>query len=79
MKISPTGSTFDSLLTEAGLLEEVEAVALKRILTFQLEEAILERGTTKSALAREMGTSRSQLDRLLDPNNVAVSLETITR
>ncbi len=73
------GSTFDSFLAEQGLLEEVEAVAVKRVLAWQFAEAIREQGTSKTALARTMKTSRSQLDRLLDPSNVAVSLETVTR
>jgi DNA-binding Xre family transcriptional regulator len=74
-----TGSTFDSFLEEEGLREEVEAVAVKRVLAWQLAEAMRKKKKTKQALARELQTSRSQLDRLLDPSNVAVSLDTITR
>ena len=73
------GSTFDSFLAEEGLLKEVEAIAVKRVLAWQFAEAIREQGTSKTALARSMKTSRSQLDRLLDPSNVAVSLETVPR
>ena len=77
--VEHTGSTFDSFLEEEGILEEVEAVAIKRVLAWQLAEAMRKTKTTKLALARELRTSRSQLDRLLDPQNVAVSLDTISR
>lgn len=79
IKFEHTGSTFDSFLEEEGIREEVEAVAVKRVLAWQLTEAMRRKKKTKQALAREMGTSRSQLDRLLDPQNIAVSLEAITR
>lgn len=55
------------------------AVAAKKIIVRHLNEAMIERRKTKQALAQELQTSRSQLARLLDPENVAVSLETITR
>jgi hypothetical protein len=74
-----TGSTFDSFLEEEGIREEVEAVAVKRVISWQLAEAMRLKKKTKQALAKELKTSRSQLDRLLDPQNVAVSLDTITR
>jgi antitoxin HicB len=74
-----TGSTFDSFLEEEGIREEVEAVAVKRVIAWQLAEAMRKKKKTKRALAKELNTSRSQLDRLLDPVNVAVSLQTITR
>lgn len=74
-----TGSTFDSFLEEEGIREEVEAVAVKRVISWQLAEAMRVKKKTKQALAKELKTSRSQLDRLLDPQNVAVSLDTITR
>lgn len=74
-----SGSTFDSFLEEEGIREQVEAVAVKRVLAWQLERAMQKRRKTKRSLARELRTSRSQLDRLLDPRNVSVSLATITR
>ena len=77
--IDHTGSTFDSFLEEEGIREEVEAVAVKRVISWQLTEAMKKKKKTKQALAKELKTSRSQLDRLLDPENVAVSLDTITR
>ena len=74
-----TGSTFDSFLAEEDIQQEVEAVAIKRVLAWQLERAMREQRKTKQAMAKELRTSRSQLDRLLDPQNVSVTLDTITR
>jgi antitoxin HicB len=74
-----SGSSFDSFLEEEGIREEAETLAIKRVLAWQLEQAMREQRKTKQAMAKELHTSRSQLDRLLDPQNVSVSLETITR
>lgn len=74
-----TGSSFDSFLEEEGILEETEAVAIKRVLAWQLSEAMRKRGITKKEMATRLKTSRSQLDRLLDPDNASVHLQTITR
>jgi hypothetical protein len=74
-----SGSTFDSFLEEEGIREEVEAVAIKRVLARQLEQAMQEQRKTKQAMATQLRTSRSQLDRLLDPQNISVTLDTITR
>jgi antitoxin HicB len=77
--VDHSGSSLDSLLAEEGILEEIEAVAIKRVIAWQLRATMKERGITKKAMAAQMHTSRSQLDRLLDPENAAVHLETITR
>jgi predicted XRE-type DNA-binding protein len=74
-----SGSSFDSFLDQEGIREEVEAVAVKRVLAWQLEQAMQEQQKTKQAMAKQLHTSRSQLDRLLDPLNVSVTLDTITR
>lgn len=74
-----SGSTLDSLLQEDGILEEVEAVAIKRVIAWQLAEIMRAKKISKKTMAARMRTSRSQLDRLLDPNNAAVHLATITR
>jgi DNA-binding Xre family transcriptional regulator len=74
-----TGSSFDSFLEEEGIFEEVQAVAIKRVIAWQLAEAMKASKISKKAMAERMGTSRSQLDRLLDPENSAVHLETIAR
>ena len=74
-----SGSSFDSFLEEEDILDEVEAAAIKRVLAWQLAEAMKVGKISKKAMAERMGTSRSQLDRLLDPENSAVHLQTITR
>ena len=78
-RIDHSGSTFDSFLEEQGIREEVEAVAIKRVLAWQLQQAMLKQQKTKQAMAKQLHTSRSQLDRLLDPRNISVRLDTITR
>ncbi len=74
-----SGSTLDSLLQDDGILEEVEAVAIKRVIAWQLAEIMRAKKISKKTMAARMRTSRSQLDRLLDPDNAAVHLATITR
>jgi antitoxin HicB len=74
-----SGSSFDSFLEEEGLLDEVEASAIKKVIAWQLAETMKTLGVSKKAMAERMGTSRSQLDRLLDPANPNVHLTTIAR
>ena len=62
-----------------GIREQAEAVAIKRVLAWQLEQAMQEQQKTKQAMAKQIHTSRSQLDRLLDPRNASVTLDTIAR
>ena len=64
------GSPFDDFLKEEGIYEEVTARAIKRVIARQLGALMQDQGLTKSALARRMRTSRTQLDRLLDPERV---------
>jgi antitoxin HicB len=78
-KLDHTGSSFDSFLEEEGIREEVEAVAMKRVIAWEFEQAMQRQQKTKLEMARALHTSRSQLDRLLDPTNAAVSLETVAR
>lgn len=66
-------------MEEEGIREEVEAVAVNRVISWQLGEAMRKKKKTKQAMAKELNTSRSQLDRLLDPQNIAVSVDTISR
>lgn len=73
------GSDFDSFLDEEGLLAEAEAVAAKRVLAHQFESAMKKRHLTKFTMAKRMKTSRSALDRLLDPKNSSVTLQTLER
>lgn len=73
------GSNFDEFLEEEGILEEVQAAALKRALALKLADIIKKKRITKSAIARQMRTSRAALDRVLDPGNTSVTLATLTR
>lgn len=74
-----TGSSFDNFLKEEGIYEECTVSALKRVLAWQIEQEMHRQKITKSAMADRMRTSRSQLDRLLDPEIAGVSLETLQR
>ena len=74
-----SGSSFDDFLEKEGIKNEVESAAIKRVLAWQFEQEMAKQQKTKQGMARELKTSRSQLDRLLDPANTAVSLETLAR
>lgn len=73
------GSSFDSFLAEDGILEEVSAVAVKRVIAWQITEAMKNEGLTKTALAERMHTSRAQLNRLLDAEDTGLTLDTLSR
>ncbi|BBC22881.1 helix-turn-helix domain-containing protein [Pseudanabaena sp. ABRG5-3] len=73
------GSAFDDFLEQEGILNEVTEVALKRVLAWQVEQAMKERGLTKSKMAKSMQTSRAALDRLLDPEYESVTLRTLDK
>lgn len=76
-KMEHTGSRFDEFLGEEGLLEDSQAVAIKRVVAFQLNRMMKRQSLTKVELARRMKTSRAALDRLLDPQNPSVTLHTL--
>lgn len=73
------GSDFDELLGEEGLYDETQAVAVKRVLAFELERSMQKAQLTKTAMAKRMGTTRAQLDRLLNPDNPATTLQTLVK
>ena len=73
------GSDFDDFLQEEGIFEVVEAAAIKKVLAAMIEQAMSETHITKTEMARRMGTSRTQLDRLLDPACPSVTLTTIAK
>jgi len=80
MKRSPhIGSTLDDFLQADGTYDEVQAIAVKRVLAFQVEESMKKAGLTKTEMARRMRTTRAQLDRLLDPDNPSTTLQTLVR
>jgi len=72
------GSSFEGYLADQGTLEETNTSAVKRVLAWQLEQAMEKKQISKSAMARAMRTSRSQLDRILDPDNDHIRLDTLT-
>lgn len=71
------GSSFDDFLKDEGLFEEVTAVAIKRFIAYQVAKKMSDDDLSKAEMARRMGTSRSALDRLLDPDNPSVTLQTL--
>jgi antitoxin HicB len=73
------GSDFDDFLEEEGILAETEAVAVKRVIAFQVERMMQEQNLSKTEMSRRMNTSRAALDRLLNPANQAVTLQTLDR
>ena len=73
------GSDFDDYLREEGDLEAVEAAAIKRVIALQIAQEMARSEVTKSAMALRMKTSRAALDRLLDPENPSVTLDTLAR
>jgi len=73
------GSDFDDFLAENDLLEPTTAVAIKRVIAWQITEAMKARGLSKKAMAERMRTSRSHLDRLLDEDDTGLTLETLSR
>jgi predicted XRE-type DNA-binding protein len=73
------GSTLDDFLREEGIFEDATNYAIKRVLAWQVEKAMRDQGITKVEMARRMGTSRAHLNRLLDPENDQVQLDTVQR
>lgn len=71
------GSSLDDLLEETGDLTEVNAVAIKRVIAWEITQKMETEHISKSQMAALMDTSRSALDRLLDPNNTSVTLHTL--
>lgn len=79
MKNEHIGSNFDEFLAEEGLLADAEAVAVKRVIAYQVEQMMKEQNLTKTEMSRRMNTSRAALERLLDPANQSVTLQTLDR
>ncbi|MBM6551842.1 XRE family transcriptional regulator [Marinomonas ostreistagni] len=77
MANSHIGSSFDDFLEASGTLAETNAVAIKRVIAWEIQQKIEQEHLSKSKMAKLMNTSRSALDRLLDPNNTSVTLHTL--
>lgn len=73
------GSSVDEFFAEDGLLEEIEAAAVKRVISLELQSELERTQMTKTELARRLETSRSQLDRILDPDNESITLNTLMK
>jgi antitoxin HicB len=73
------GSSVDDFFAEEGLLEEIEAIAIKRVIALELQDALDKTQMTKTELARRLETSRSQVDRILDPANESITLNTLIK
>jgi len=72
-------TTLDDVLAKDGTREEFEAVAIKEVLAWQLQKAMEEAGLSRHKLAAQLHTSRSQLNRVLDPKDGNITLETLIR
>jgi antitoxin HicB len=71
------GSRFDDFLAEEAMLEETTAVAIKRVIAWQIAKEMEAQQLTKTALAKKMRTSRAALNRLLDENDASLTLTTL--
>jgi len=77
--VSHTGLALDSVSPTENLLENAGALAAKRVIAWQLKAAMDAAHLTKKEMAKRLGTSRTQVDRLLDPAYVGIGLETVAR
>jgi antitoxin HicB len=73
------GSNFDDFLKEENLYEQVQAVAIKRVIAHQIAEEMKKKKLSKTEMANRMKTSRAALERLLDPDNASITLVTLER
>jgi antitoxin HicB len=73
------GSNFEDFLSEEGLLDDVDAVAIKRVIAYELTKTMKKKHINKTTLAASLRTSRSALDRLLDPNNTSITLNSLVK
>jgi antitoxin HicB len=79
MKRKHLGSTFEDFLAEDGILEECRASAIKFKIARELEKAMKEQDISKAEIAKRLKTSRTSVDRLLDPDNTSITLNTMAK
>jgi len=79
MKNPHIGTNYDDFLDEEDLRVDAEATAIKRVIAYQIELEMKQANLSKTAMAEKMHTSRTALDRLLDPANASVTLQTLER
>lgn len=77
MKSKHIGSSFDDFLAEEALLEAATAVAVKRVIAWQIEQEMAAQRLTKTSMAKKMHTSRAALNRLLDASDTSLTLTTL--
>ena len=63
------GSSIDDFLKEEGIFEEAQVQAVKEVVAWQLAEAMKKKNISKNKMATLLKTSRTQVDRILDPKN----------
>ena len=73
------GGSFRDFLQEDGILEEVEAAALKRALALKVADLMEKSDLTRTTMAVQMRTSRAAINRILDPENTSVTLTTLSK
>jgi antitoxin HicB len=78
MKANNIGSSFDDFLGEEAMLDEATAVAVKRVIAWQIDQEMKAQNLTKTTMARKMHTSRTALNRLLDATDTSLTLTTLS-
>lgn len=73
------GTSIEDFLLDEGIADKVEAIAIKRVIAYQIEQGMLKEKISKSKMAEKMKTSRSALDHLLDENNTSITLTTLAK
>jgi DNA-binding Xre family transcriptional regulator len=79
MKHKNIGASFDSFLDDEGIRDQVEDIAIKRVIAFQIQDEMEKKHLTKTELAKKMHTSRSSLNRLLDPEDETITFKTLKK
>ena len=78
MKKKHVGSSFDDFLKEESIFDHSSAVAVKRVIAWQIEQEMIKQKLTKTLMAKKMHTSRAALNRLLDESDTSLTLLTLT-
>ena len=79
MKHKNIGASFDSFLDDEGIRDQVEDIAIKRVIAFQIQDEMEKKHLTKTELAKKMHTSRSSLNRMLDPEDETITFKTLKK
>ena len=78
MKKKHIGSNFGDFLSEESILDHASAIAVKRVIAWQIEQEMAKQKLTKTVMAKKMRTSRAALNRLLDESDTSLTLLTLT-